>query len=164
MASLLRHRARAVVRCLVDGLLVGGAEAALDLPARSRQRAAVYAALLGTSAADALVTELPTLRRMARGLPPDPTPDSDRAAAMRSGLVCGAWGLLVTIADGPAARALRNRGVGHPHLLIGVLAGTATALSTLPVWWDRAAARTAADEASEALDRELAELLAETGT
>ena len=160
MASLLRHRARAVVSSLLDGLLVGGAEAALDLPARSRQRAAVYAALLGATAADTVVKELPTLRRMARGLPPDPTPESDSAAAMRAGLVCGAWGLLVTVVDGPAARALTRRGHRHPHLLIGLLAGTATALSTLPVWWERAAARAAADEASAALDRELEELLA----
>jgi hypothetical protein len=83
---------------------------------------------------------------------------------MRSGLVCGAWGLVVSIADGPAARALSRRGCRRPHLLLGVLAGTATALSTLPIWWDRATARAAADEASDALDRELAELLAETGT
>jgi hypothetical protein len=162
MATLLRHRARAVVSSLVDGLLVGGAEAALDLPARSRQRAAVYAGLFAVTGADTLVKELPALRRIARGLPPEPAPGSESLAAMRSGLVCGAWGLLATIVDGPAARALRRRGVGHPHLLIGVLAGTATALSTLPVWWGRATDRAAADEASEALDRELEELLAES--
>jgi hypothetical protein len=162
MATLLRHRSRAVVSSLVDGLLVGGAEAALDLPARSRQRAAVYVGLLAVTVIDTLVKELPTLRRMARGLPPEPVPGSDSHAAMRSGLLSGAWGLLATVADGPIARALRRRGRQHPHLLIGVLAGTATALSTLPVWWARAAERAAADEASEALDRELADLLAES--
>ena len=164
MASLLRHRARAVVSSLLDGVLVGGAEAALDLPARSRQRAAVYAALLAATAADTVVKELPTLRRMARGLPPHPTPESDSAAGMRAGLVSAGWGLLVTVVDGPAARALTRRGHRHPHLLLGVLTGVATALSTLPVWWDRAAARAAADEASEALDRELEALLADSGT
>ncbi len=164
MASLLRHRARAVVSSLLDGLLVGGAEAALDLPPRSRQRAAVYAGLLGATAADTVVNELPTLRRMYRGLPPDPTPASDSTAAMRAGLVSCAWGLLITVVDGPAARALTRRGHRHPHLLLGLLTGAATALSTLPVWWERAAARAAADEASEALDRELEALLSETGT
>jgi hypothetical protein len=164
MASLTRHRVRAVVSCVVDGILVGGAEAALDLPARSRPRAAAYAALLGVTAADTLVKELPTLRRLVRGLPPEPAPSADSAAAMRSGLVCGAWGLVATVVDGPAARALGRRGTAHPHVLLGVLVGVATALSTLPIWWDRAAARAAADEASDALDRELAELLAETGT
>lgn len=164
MAPLLRHRARAVVSCLLDGLLVGGAEAALDLPARSRQRASVYAALLALTAADTAAKELPTLRRIARGLPAEPPSESDSRAAMRSGLVCGAWGLLVTVVDGPAARALGSRGHRRPHLLIGALVGTATALSTLPIWWERAAARAAADEASEALDRELEQLLAESGT
>ena len=162
MASLLRHRARAVVSSLLDGVLVGGAEAALDLPARSRQRAAVYAALLAATAADTVVKELPTLRRMARGLPPHPTPESDSAAGMRAGLISAGWGLLVTVVDGPAARALTRRGHRHPHLLLGVLTGVATALSTLPVWWDRATARAAADEASEALDRELEALLADS--
>ena len=164
MAPLLRHRLLAVVHCLVDGLLVGGAEAALDLPARSRQRAAVYGSLVAVSAGDLLVKELPALRRMVRGLPPDPAPEGERAAGMRVGLVSGAWGLLATVLDGPAVRALSRRGVRRPHLLVGVLAGAATALSTLPVWWEQAAARAAADEASEALDRELAELLAETAT
>jgi hypothetical protein len=164
MASLTRHRVRAVVGSLVDGVLTGGAEAALDLPARSRQRATVYAALLGLAAADALVPELPMLRRAVRGLPPDPVPPQERASALYSGLVCGVWGLVATIADGPAARALRGRGIRRPHLLIGVLVGTATTVSTLPIRWDQAAAAAAADEASEALDRELAELLAQSGT
>ena len=164
MASLPRHRARAAVSSLLDGVLVGGAEAALDLPPRSRQRAAVYAALLGVTVVDTVVKELPSLRRMARGLPPEPPVEADRTATMRAGLVCGAWGLLVTVVDGPAARALERRGHRRPHLLLGVLTGVAAALSTLPVWWDRAAAHAAADEASEALDRELAELLAERGT
>jgi hypothetical protein len=48
-------------------------------------------------------------------------------------------------------------------VLLGVLVGVATTLSTLPIWWARAAARAAADEASDDLDRELAELLAGTG-
>jgi hypothetical protein len=157
MASLPRHRMRAVLSSLVDGFLVGGAEAALDLPPRSRQRATVYAALLVVTGADALVKELPSLRRIARGLPTEPVPSTDSSAAMHSGLVCGAWGLVATVVDGPAARALGSHGHRHPHLLLGVLVGTATALSTLPIWWDRAAVRAAADEASDALDRELAE-------
>ncbi|GAB3344414.1 hypothetical protein [Modestobacter lapidis] len=162
MAPHLRHRLRALLSSLVDGLLVGGAEAALDLPARSRQRATVYAGLLAVTCADMLVKELPTLRRMARGLPSEPAPASDTTAAMASGLVCGAWGLAVTVVDGPAARALSRRGSRHPHLLLGALAGVATALSTLPIWWERAAARAAADDASEALDRELEALLSES--
>jgi len=162
MATLLRHRAHAVVSSVVDGLLVGGAEAALDLPARSRQRAVVYTGLLALTGADTLAKELPALRRMARGLPPEPVPGFESLAAVRSGLVCGAWGLLATVADGPLARVLRRRGARHPHLLIGLLVGTATALSTLPVWWGRAADRAAADEASEALDRELEELLSDS--
>lgn len=163
MASLLRHRVRAVVSSLLDGVLVGGAEAALDLPPRSRQRATAYAALLTVTAVDAVVPELPALRRSFRGLMPDPTPPADRTAVLHSGLVSCAWGLAVTVLDGPAAQALRRRGHRRPHLVLGVLAGVGTALSTLPIWWDRAAARAAADEASEALDRELADLLAGTG-
>jgi hypothetical protein len=159
MASLTRHRLRAVLSSLVDAVVVGGAEAALDFPPRSRQRAAVYAGVTAVAATDTLVPELPTLRRALRGLPPEPTLPADRTAVLRQALVSGAWGLLVTVVDGPAARALRRRGHRRPHLLLGVLAGVATALSTLPIWWDRAAARAAADEASEALDRELAELL-----
>ncbi len=159
MASLTRHRLRAVLSSLVDAVEVGGAEAALDFPPRSRERAAVYAGVTAVAATDTLVPELPTLRRALRGLPPEPTLPADRTAVLRQALVSGAWGLLVTVVDGPAARALRRRGHQRPHLLLGVLAGVATALSTLPIWWDRAAARAAADEASEALDRELAELL-----
>ena len=163
MASLTRHRLRAVYSSVVDAVLVGGAEAALDLAPRSRERAAVYVGLTAVAAADALAPELPTLRRAVRGLPLEPPLPADRTAVLRQGLVCGAWGLLVSIVDGPAARALRRRGHQRPHLLLGVLAGVATALSTLPIWWDRAAARAAADEASEALDRELAELLGQSG-
>lgn len=163
MASLTRHRARAVLSSLVDGLLVGGAEAVLELPARSRQRAAGYAGLMTVTGLDALVPEIPTLRRALRGLPPEPTPPADRTATLHSGLVCVAWGLAVTVADGPATRALGRRGVRRPHVLLGVLVGVATTLSTLPIWWARAAARAAADEASDDLDRELAELLAGTG-
>jgi hypothetical protein len=159
MASLIRHRLRAVLSSLVDAVVVGGAEAALDFPPRSRERAAVYAGVTAVAATDALVPELPMLRRALRGLPPEPTLPADRTALLRQALVSGAWGLLVTVVDGPAAHALRRRGHERPHLLLGVLAGVATALSTLPIWWDRAAARAAADEASEALDRELAELL-----
>jgi hypothetical protein len=164
MASLTRHRLRAVVSSLVDGLLVGGAEAALDFPPRSRERATVYAAVLTVSGIDALAPEVVTVRRAFRGLPPEPTPPADRTATLSSGLVSCAWGVAITVLDGPAARALRRRGHQRPHLLLGVLAGVATALSTLPIWWDRAAARAAADEASDALDRELAELLADRGT
>ena len=163
MASLTRHRVRAVVSCVLDGVLVGGAEAALELPARSRQRATAYGVLLTVTAVDALAPELPQLRRAFHGLTPDPTPPADRTAVLRSGLVCGAVGLAATVVRGPAVQALRARGSRRPHLVLGLLTGLATALGTLPVWWDRAAARAAADEASEALDRELEELLAGSG-
>jgi hypothetical protein len=75
------------------------------------------------------------------------------------GLVTGAWGLAVTVADGPLARLLRRRGARRPHLLLGVAVGVATAASTLPARWRQATMRALTDRGTATLDDELAALL-----
>jgi hypothetical protein len=162
VAPLHRHRALALARALVDGLLVGGAEAARDLPARSLSRARLYAGLLALGGADGLVRELPALRQALQGLPPQPRPAGAPGADVQEALRTAACGVLVTIVDGPAAQVLRRRGVRRPHLLIGLVAGLATSALTVPVHWRQAAARAAEDHATADLDAELAQLLEES--
>ncbi|MGY1709586.1 hypothetical protein ACI8AC_08755 [Geodermatophilus sp. SYSU D00758] len=159
MASATSHRARAVASAALDGLVVGAAEAALELPARSPGRAGVYLATGAAVTAETVVRELPALRRAVRGLPALPDDPHDRAARVHQALVTTGWGLLVTAVDGPLARALRRRGHARPHLLLGVAVGVATAASTVPAWWRRATALIAADRMTAGLDDELAELL-----
>jgi hypothetical protein len=158
MAAPGIHRVRAVASAALDGLVVGAAEAALDLPPRSWARARVYAAVLAAVTAETVVRELPALRRALRGLPALPEDPDDRTARLHQTLATTGWGLVVTVVDGPLARALRRRGHTHPHLLLGVVAGVATAVSTAPVWWRRATARIAED-LSAGLDEELTALL-----
>ncbi|WNV77494.1 hypothetical protein [Geodermatophilus sp. DSM 44513] len=159
MASATSHRVRAVASAVLDGLVVGSAEAAMELPARSWARARVYAGILTAVAGVTVWRELPTLRRALRGLPPLPDEPHDQTARLAQAVVTTGWGLLATAADGPVSRALRRRGHAHPHLLLGVGVGVATALSTAPVWWRRAQARIAQDRSTAGLDDELAELL-----
>ncbi|OMQ13992.1 hypothetical protein A7K94_0219770, partial [Modestobacter sp. VKM Ac-2676] len=63
MASLAAHRVHAVLSSVVDGVAVGGAEAALDHPARSAARRRVYLAGMAVVAAETVAHELPALRR-----------------------------------------------------------------------------------------------------
>ncbi len=162
MAAPTSHRVRAVATAALDGLLVGGAEAALDLPARSWARARVYLALTAAVAAETLGSEWPALRRAVRGLPALPDDPHDRTARLHQALVTTGWGLAVTVVDGPLVGVLRRRGVRRPHLLVGAVAGVATAVSMTPVWWRRATARIAQERAIAGLDDELAELLAQS--
>ena len=159
MAAPVLHRVRALGSAALDGLVVGAAEAALDLPPRSWARARVYSAVLGAVVVEPVVRELPALRRALRGLPVLPEDPEDRAARLHQALATTGWGLAVTVVDGPLARALRRRGHAHPHLLLGVVAGVATATSTVPVWWRRATARIVRDRSTAGLDDELAALL-----
>ncbi len=159
MVSPTSHRVRAVASAALDGLVVGGAEAALDLPPRSWARARVYLAITGAVTAETVLRELPALRRALRGLPALPDDPQDQTARLHQALVTTGWGLVVTVVDGPLVRALRRRGHVHPHLLLGVVAGVATAASMVPVWWRRATARIAQDRSTAGLDDELAELL-----
>jgi hypothetical protein len=159
MASPTSHRVRAVASAALDGLVVGGAEAALDLPARSWARARVYLAITAAVTVETVLRDLPALRRAVRGLPALPDDPQDQAARLHQALVTTGWGLVVTVVDGPLARTLRRDGHAHPHLLLGVVAGVAAAASTAPVWWRLATARIAQDRATAGLDDELAELL-----
>ncbi|RFU22694.1 hypothetical protein [Geodermatophilus marinus] len=159
MASATSHRARAVTSAALDGLVVGAAEAALELPARSRGRAGVYLASGAAVAVETVVRELPALRRAVRGLPALPDEPHDRAARVHQALATTGWGLLVTAVDGPLARALRRRGHARPHLLLGAAVGLATAATTVPAWWRRATALITADRVAAGLDDELAELI-----
>ena len=159
MASPTSHRVRAVASAALDGLVVGGAEAALDLPARSWARARVYLAITAAVTVETVLRELPALRRAVRGLPALPDDPQDQAARLHQALVTTGWGLVVTVVDGPLARTLRRDGYAHPHLLLGVVAGVAATASTAPVWWRLATARIAQDRATAGLDDELAELL-----
>ena len=162
MASLATHRAHAVLSAAVDGLSVGGVEAALDLPARSAARRRLYVALMAAASADTVAHELPALRRAFRGMPLEPTLPADRAVVRHRGVASGAWGVAVAVVHGPVARVLRRRGAARPHLLIGLVAGVGTAATTFPVRWRRAAERAAEDRAAAELDQELAELLAQS--
>jgi hypothetical protein len=162
MASLASHRVRAVVSAALDGLVVGGAEAARDQPPRSWARHRIHLALVAAVATETLLRELPALRRVVRGLPAVPADPRDETARLHQGLVTTGWGLAVTVADGPIARVLRRRGVGRPHLLIGVVVGVATAVTTLPVWWRRAGLKAAEDQAAAELDAEFEQLLGPT--
>ncbi|SNS50328.1 hypothetical protein SAMN06893096_104399 [Geodermatophilus pulveris] len=159
MASATSHRVRAVVSAVVDGLVVGSAEAALELPARSWARARVYLAIGAAVTGETVVRELPTLRRALRGLPPLPDEPYDQTARLAQALVTTGWGLVATVLDGPVSRELSRRGHAHPHLLLGLVVGVATAVSAAPVWWRRATARIAQDRSTAGLDDELAELL-----
>ncbi|MCZ2807362.1 hypothetical protein O2W18_19830 [Modestobacter sp. VKM Ac-2983] len=159
MASLAAHRVHAVISTLVDGLLVGGAEAALDLPPRSAARLRVYLALMGATAADTIAHDLPALRRTFQGMPTEPTPPADQAVTRHQALATMAWGLAATAVHRPAVRALRRRGHRRPHLVVGVVVGVGAAASTLPVRWRRATERAIDDLATAQLDAELAQLL-----
>ena len=153
------HHARAVVRCAADGLAIGLFEAAEEHPARSRGRRRLY--LVGAVAlvADTVVQQEPWLRSLLEGTPPEPPADEDRHVVVRQTAIVAGWWLVVTVADRPLASALRRHGVRRPHVLMGVLAGVATAASTLPGWWRQADERAAVDRATARLDEELAELL-----
>jgi hypothetical protein len=153
------HHARALVSSTVDGLSVGLAEAALDHPARSPARRRLYLTAGAAAALDAAVRELPALRLAARGEEPEPVSPGELANWLDQGLVTGAWGLAVTVADGPLARLLRGRGARRPHLLLGVAVGLATAASTLPARWRQATMRALTDRGTATLDDELAALL-----
>ncbi|MFQ1001201.1 hypothetical protein [Modestobacter sp. SSW1-42] len=159
MSPVTAHHARAVVRCATDGLLLGLAEAALDHPARSRDRRRLYLAAAAAVAADSVVQEEPWLRQLLEGTQPDPPATEDLHVLLRQGVVACGWGLLVTVVDGPLAPVLRRHGVQRPHALMGLVVGVATALSTLPGWWRQADERAAIDQATARLDEELAELL-----
>ncbi|GAA4750137.1 hypothetical protein GCM10023328_36050 [Modestobacter marinus] len=159
MASLASHRVHAVISTLVDGLTVGGAEAALDLPPRSAARFRVYSALMLTVAADAVAHDLPSLRRTFRGMPVESASPADRAVTRHQALATTGWGLAATAVHGPLARALRRRGHPRPHLLVGIVVGVGTAATTLPVRWRRATERAVEDLAAAQLDAELAQLL-----
>ncbi|MGY5882048.1 hypothetical protein [Modestobacter lacusdianchii] len=162
MASLASHRVHAVLTTLVDGLTVGGAEAALDHPARSAARLRVYTGILALVAADTVARDLPSLQRAFSGMPIEPSDPADRAVLLHQGIATVAWGLAVTVVDGPVVRVLRRRGHRRPHLLVGVVAGLGAAASTFPAHWRRATERAAEDLAASRLDDELAELLAQS--
>ena len=87
MAAPVLHRVQAVASAALDGLVVGGAEAALDLPPRSWARARVYLAIGAAVTADIVVRELPALRRALRGLPVVPDDPQDRTARLHQALV-----------------------------------------------------------------------------
>jgi hypothetical protein len=159
VTSFTAHHARALVSSTVDGLSVGLAEAALDHPARSPARRRLYLASGAAAMADAAVHELPALRRAAHGVDPEPPSPGELANRLDQGLVTCAWGLAVTVADGPLARVLRRRGARRPHLLLGVAVAAATAASTLPGRWRQATMRALTDRGTATLDDELAALL-----
>ena len=154
MATGTRHRARALVSSVLDGVLVGAAEAALDHPKRSPARRRTYLVIGGALLTDALVGELPTVRAIAAGRPPRPVEPAQQQLAMAAGLVSAGWGALVTVVDGPLARVLARRGVARPHLALGIATGVVTAVSTLPMWWRRGTLRIRDDArgAAEAAD------------
>jgi len=164
MASLAVHRLHAVLSAVVDGVVVGGAEAALDLPPRSAARRRRYLSLMALVAADTVANDLPALRRAFQGMPAEGPLPADRAVLRNTGLVTAAWGLAVTVVDGPIARELTRRGSRRPHLLLGLAAGLGTAACMLPVRWRRAGERAAEDRAAAELDQELVELLAQSAT
>lgn len=154
------HHARAVVGSAADGLVLALCGALLDHPARSAARRRLYLAMAGVAAVDVGVAELPALRAaLVDGVPPEQMSSEELAVRLRQGVVVGAWGLVLTVVDGPLARALRARGVDRPHLLLGAVAGLGAALSTLPSWWRQADELAAVDRATARLDEELAELL-----
>ncbi|MGY1856219.1 hypothetical protein [Modestobacter sp. SYSU DS0290] len=159
MASLAAHRVHAVLSSVVDGVAVGGAEAALDHPARSAARRRAYLAVMAVVAAETIAHDLPALRRTFQGMPMEPADPADHAVLRHQGLVSTGWGLGVTAVHRPLARVLRRRGHRRPHLLLGVLAGVGTAACTLPVRWRRATERAAEDVAAARMDAELAQLL-----
>ncbi|MEU2349937.1 hypothetical protein [Modestobacter sp. NPDC049651] len=161
MAPYHRPRVQAAARCVVDGLLVGGAEAAAELPPRSRPRALASAGVLTLAATDAVVRELPVLRETFRGLPPQPRPPGEQEAELAVAVRTLACGLVVAVADRPLTRVLRRRGVRRPRLVLGLLAALVTAAVTAPVHRRLAAVRAAERQSAADLDAELAQLLAE---
>jgi hypothetical protein len=159
MSPVTLHHVRAVVRSAADGLVLGLSEAALEHPAHSPGRRRLYLATAGVMVADGVVQEEPALRLLVQGLQPDVPPTEDfRVLLRQTAITCG-WGLLVTVVDGPLAPVLRRHGVRRPYVLMGVLAGVATAVTTLPGWWRQADERAAVEQATARLDEELAELL-----
>ena len=153
------HHVRAVVRCATDGLTIGLSEAASGHPARSRGRRRLYLAGAAAVAADTVVQYEPWLRSLLAGGQPEAPATEDRHVVVRQTAVLAGWWLALTVADGPLALALERRGVRRPHVVLGVLAGVATAASTLPGWWRQADEWAAVDRATARLDEELAELL-----
>ena len=154
MAPSTPHRVRALASSVLDGVVVGGTQAALDHPKRSAARRRTYAAVGTAVLTDTVLGELPTLRHITAGRPPRPVDPAEQQLGIAAGAVSAAWGVLVTVVDGPLGRALVRRGVARPHLVLGVATGVLTAASTLPLWWRRARLRTEQDAraATEAAD------------
>ncbi|NEK96165.1 hypothetical protein GCU67_18625 [Modestobacter muralis] len=160
MTPVTSHHVRAVVGSAADGLVLALCGALLDHPARSAARRRLYLAMAGVAALDVGIAELPGLRAaLADGVPPERMSAEELEVRLQQGLVVGAWAVVLTVVDGPLARALRDRGVARPHLLLGAVAGLGAALSTLPSWWRQADEGAAVDQATARLDEELAELL-----
>ena len=151
-----RHRARAVVSSVLDGVVVGLGEAALDHPRRSAARRRAYLAASALVVADAAVTELPTVQAIASGRPPRPVAPAEQQLSMGAGLVSVGWGFVATLVDGPLARALTARGAARPHLVVGIAAGVLTTASALPLWWRRSTLRIAADARQAREDADVA--------
>jgi hypothetical protein len=151
-----RHRARAVVSSVLDGVVVGLGEAALDHPRRSAARRRSQLGVGALVLAHAAVDELPTLQAIAAGRPPRQAAPAEQQLSMGAGLVSVGWGFLATAVDGPLGRALTRRGVARPHLLVGVAAGALATATTLPLWWRRATLRIADDERRDREDADVA--------
>ncbi|MEI4270858.1 hypothetical protein TEK04_03895 [Klenkia sp. LSe6-5] len=151
-----RHRARAVVSSVLDGVVVGLGEAALDHPRRSAARRRAHLGVGALVLAHAAADELPTVQAIAAGRPPRTATPAEQQLSVAAGLVSVGWGFLATAVDGPLARALVRRGVARPHLVVGLVAGVLTTVSTLPLWWRRSTLRIAEDERQAREDADVA--------
>lgn len=151
-----RHRARAVVSSVLDGVVVGLGEAALDHPRRSAARRRTHLGVGALVLAHAAVDELPTVQAIAAGRPPRPVAPAEQQLSMAAGLVSVGWGFLATVVDGPLARRLVARGVTRPHLVVGLAAGALATATTLPLWWRRATLRITDDERQAREDSDVA--------
>jgi hypothetical protein len=151
-----RHRARAVVSSVLDGVVVGLGEAALDHPRRSAARRRSHLGVGALVLAHAAADELPTVQAIAAGRPPRTAGPAEQQLSVATGLVSVGWGFLATAVDGPLVRVLLRRGVARPHLVVGVVAGVLATASTLPLWWRRSTLRIADDARQAREDADVA--------
>ncbi len=156
VASLARHRVRALTGAALDGLVVGATEAARDHPRHSWARRRVHLALLTAVTTDAVLGEVPALRDVWGGRPHTPVPAEEQRATVGAGLVAAGWGLAVASGGSRLAATLQGRGWTRPHAVIALPAGLLTAVSTLPFWWRRATLRAERDRRAQREARDVA--------
>lgn len=124
-------RGTALVSALAEGVASGGWLATRGLDDRPELRRRVKVSLLAGYFAGVVLDQLVWLpvAHPAAGII-----QMDRRGLQQYVAVAGAATVVLSVADGRVPRALAGRGVRHPHLVFGAVAGVSYAAATYPIW------------------------------